>query len=303
MRNREEFRELVYRKRDEMKAERAAEIIKKRRMQRVVSSLAAACFVVALALPILKLYPFGGSHREPMDDGMGVGSWGDRVEEIAPSPGSAGEVFEEDEPDAPADTEIDNEYEGKEEYDGPSSPNETGVTVVDPDEPSGEKESGASTEKPNRPGENVWSHEEELFVKFSYTLSTEPLNYPNIGRLTEVPDEDFLIIKDYETLKELFDRLSGEIKTEGLFEPELFERCFVVMLVREEGDPGDAHVEYSDPKLRDGVLSLGRRYTYSDEYDVPAVEAACVDFVVIHSDCGCDLTINFADIIKIGENQ
>lgn len=272
MRNREEFRELVYRKRNEMKIEQAAEKIKRRRVQRVVTSLAAACFVVALALPILKLYPFGGSHDAPIDDDMGVGSWDEIMEEIAPSPGPAGEDFEENEPDAPSETWIENE-------------------------------NGASTEKPNRPGENVWSHEEELFVKFSYTLSTEPLNYPNIGRLTEVPDEDFLIIEDYETLKELFDRLSDEIKTEGLFEPELFECCFVVMLVREEGDPGDAHVEYSDPKLRDGVLSLGRRYTYSDEYDVPAVMVACVDFVVIHSDCGCDLTINFADIIKIGENQ
>lgn len=272
MRSKEEFKSLVYDKRDRLwqeEADRKIRFNRRIRFYSVASSALAACIALAVILP-------------------NMGFWS----------GLAGSQTNGSRPDPNAD--IEGEAWGPNEDQTPESgpavmppaqvPPESGSAVLPPAQIPPETESGVS--------------DEILQVKFTKTLSTEPLMGDGIGRLVGSLESEYQIITDYEELAEIFGGLCGDLTAEAVFGNDIFdEERFVIAIARDEGDPGDNEVEYSNVTLEDGVLYLDREYTYGGEHDVPAVEVRCVDFVVINFYGSDPSQITFVDVLKKGENR
>ena len=283
MRNSEEFKSLVYCKRDRLlqeEADRKIKFNKKIRFYSVASSAIAACIALAIILPNMGFWSgLSEAPRESegqyMEDMEGAFS-SDEAAEIAPPA--------ENEPQRPGDMD----------------PAESMLGIKDPDETQAEVVPGGAHDGDQR-----------FFVKHTQTLSTEPMSgisYTGrlIGRLTGTFDREYQIITDFEELDRVFGELCGDLTAAGSIGRDVFDeytKRMVVVVARDEGDPGDNEVIYSNAAFADGVLYLDREYTYSGEYDVPAVEVRCVDFVVINLDSFDPSEITFVDIIKKGENR
>ena len=56
----------------------------------------------------------------------------------------------------------------------------------------------------------------------------------------------------------------------------------VLVIERLGGDPSDNEVTYQCVGVEDGILYLVRENVVSGDYEVPAIEVRCVDFVVLN---------------------
>lgn len=255
MRNNEEFKSLVYAKRDRLLAEELPRQKAKlnKRLWGFVSSAAAACLIAALVLPNIDLILNGFTINEDVNV----------QEEHPPENTQRGE--------APG-----------EENNGPSAP--FPEDVLDGDCTSAELSPPKDT--PDIENESVTV---QSAVRFTQILSTEPssslaVTGKDIGNLIGSLDSNYVIIKDYDTLRAIFERLCDNITYEDAFGSDLFSNgVFIVAILREDQSLQNTEVIYSSPSCKEGVLSLERKYTYNQEEALPAVTADCVDFAVIYA--------------------
>lgn len=250
MRNKEEFKSLVYAKRDRLLAEESPKQKAKfnKRLWGFVSSAAAACLIAVLILPNIDLI----LNSFTISDDVNV------QEEHPPENTQRGE--------APG-----------EENNGPSAP--FPEDVLD----------GDCTSAESFPADMPESVVVQSTVRFTQILSTDPngslaVTGRDIGNLVDSLESNYVIIKDYETLRAIFERLCDNITYEDAFGSDLFSNgVFVVAILREDQNLQNTEVVYSAPTCKEGVLSLERKYTYNQEEALPAIIADCVDFAVIYA--------------------
>lgn len=258
MRNNEEFRSLVYSKRDGLlneELERKRKFNRRKRFFAVLSSAMAACIVLAVVLPNMPKWI--NMQEAPYDEEVGGKNDGE-LPEKSPSHAESNDVQNE-----------------------LAVPMETSPEAMP-------EESDASAEL--LPSEDRPSGDGLMEVKFTATLSTEPGGQTSImtggvvGRLEGSIGEETLVITDYETLKTTFEGLCSQPYAAFVFGgDDLFrEDRMVLVIERTGGDTGDNEVEYSYEKFEDGTLYLKREYTHAPEYEVLCVEVRCVDFVVMN---------------------
>lgn len=282
MRNREEFKSLVYSKRDKLLAEeleKKKKFNKRRRLYAVLSSAMVAVIVMAVAIP--NAGKWMSYHNTPADKAP------------APEVGVDGNGGNDAPSEAPVEKEnaVASEAPEKDEV---VKPSETYAEVADVPETTaapGAPETSAPEVEEIAPGESC-----ELQVKFTSTISTEPAGNMSVmgsvvGKLDGEIGEEIRIITDYETLKITFEGLCVTTSAASVFGGnEIFSEDRVVFVIeRLGGDTGDNEVAYSCTGFEDGTLYLAREYTHNDEYEVLCVEVRCVDFVVVNK-YGFDLS-------------
>lgn len=271
MRNNEEFKSLVYSKRDALlneELERKRKFNKRKRLFAALSSAMVACIVFAVVLP--NLPKWASMQEAPHDEEVGGKNDGEHPEE-APSPA---------EPD-----EGENNVAVPMETAPAEMPEETPAAVPMATEPSTEL----------LPSEIRPEGDGRMEVKFTSTLSTQPggqisMTGGVVGRLDGSIGDEILFITDYKTLQTTFEGLCSGVSVLSAFGGDLFDEDRVVIVIeRTGGDTGDNEVEYSYEKIEDGTLYLTREYTHNGDEDVLCVEVSCVDFVVVNKH-GFDLS-------------
>lgn len=284
MRNREEFKSLVYSKRDKLlqeELEKKKKFNKRRRLYAVLSSAMAAVIVMAVVIPNAATWM--SYHNTPADKAP------------APEVGIDGNGGNDAPSEAPVEQEnaVASEAPEKDEF---FEPSETYAEIADVPETTaapGAPETSAPEIEEITPGESC-----ELQVKFTATLSTyyAGYSYTNDGVVGRLVDDEKLgdftmMITDYETLKTTFEGLCDTTSAASVFGGNeiFFEDRVVFVIERLGGDPGDNEVAYSCTGFEDGTLYLAREYTYSGDEEVPCVEVRCVDFVVVNK-YGFDLS-------------
>lgn len=285
MRNREEFKSLVYSKRDKLldeELEKKKKFNKRRRLYAVLSSAMVAVIVMAVVIPNagkwMSYAPAGNEIYDPEIKPENDGNGGNEAPSEAPieqENAAASEAPEKDEAVKPSETYA--EVVGVPE------------TTTAP----GAHETNAPEIEEIAPGDCC-----DLQVKFTATLSTyyAGYSYTNDGVVGRLVDDEKLgdftmMITDYETLKTTFEGLCDTTSAASVFGGNeiFFEDRVVFVIERLGGDPGDNEVAYSCTGFEDGTLYLAREYTYSGDEEVPCVEVRCVDFVVVNK-YGFDLS-------------
>ena len=290
MRNREEFKSLVYSKRDKLlqeELEKKKKFNKRRRIYAVLSSAMVAVIVMAVVIPNVGKWmsyaPAGNEIYDPEIKPENDGNGGNEAPSEAPveqENAVASEAPEKDEVVKPSETYA-------EVADLPE-------TTAAPDKPEpGAPETSAPEVEEITPGESC-----DLQVKFTATLSTyyAGYSYTNDGVVGRLVEEEKLgdltmIITDYETLKTTFEGLCVTTSAASVFGGnEIFDEDRVIIAIeRTGGDPSDNEVAYTCYGVEDGTLYLARKYTYSGDAEVPCIEVRCVDFVVVNK-YGFDLS-------------
>ena len=288
MRNNEEFKSLVYSKRDGLlneELERKRKFNKRKQIFAVLSSVMAACIVFAVVLP--NIPKWANMQEAPHDEEVGGKNESDHLAE-APSP--VGPDAEGNDVAVPMETEV---AEVPMETSPPEMPEEVPVATDPEQEVSVPETAAASTVI--APSEIHPEGDGRMEVKFTATLSTEPGGQISpgegvVGRLDGSIGEEILFITDYKTLQTTFEGLCSEVSVLSVFGGDLFDEDRVVIVIeRMGGDTGDNEVKYSYEKVEDGTLYLTREYTYNGDEDVLCVEVNCVDFVVVNKH-GFDLS-------------
>ena len=288
MRSREEFKALVYSKRDRLLEE---ELIQKEKLNKkkstyaILSSVAAACVVALIVLP--NMGKFSGPNHPPMESNLPSASdpgdpelgGADNGDMVPPGQAPVSTGAPSSVADIPVSTRPPVEYPAE-------VPSSTEPTVNVP----------AETDPPaDLPTDMPPVCDERLQVKFTSTLSTEPGGYVSmtgdvIGKLEGEIGDEILMITDYETLRSTYERLCPDRQAISIFGEEIFDEDRVVFVIeRIGGDTGNNEVVYSYNKFENGTLHMTREYTYNGQYDVLCVEVRCVDFVVVNK-YGFDLS-------------
>ena len=279
MRNREEFKSLIYEKRDKLlyeELEQKKKLNKRKKIYAALSSAMAAVIVMAVVIPNAGKWMNMGNMpvaNESPEKGENEGNGGFDEDQIVDEPNAA-----------PADSEAEEaEYE---------APIETTSTEWYPDEYPAETEGEIQLPEAEAPtAEDVYPEASSpIQVKFTSTLSTEPAGYVSmtggvVGQLEgEELGEEILIITDYETLKLTFEGLCSTTHTAAVFGgDDIFREDRVILVIERFGeDPSRNEVAYQCSGVEDGTLYLVRKYVDRVDYEVPTIEVRCVDFVVLN---------------------
>lgn len=272
MRNREEFKSLVYEKRDRLlyeELEQKKKINKRKKIYAALSSAMAAVIVMAVVIPNAGKWMNMGNMpvaNESPEKGENDGNGGVDEDQIvgAPEVVPADSEAAEDENYAPMETEA--------EWYPAECPAETEGDIQLPE-----------AEEPTV--EEVYPEESSpIQVKFTSTLSTEPAGYV-VGQLEgEELGEEILIITDYETLKLTFESLCSTTHTAAVFGGnDIFSEDRVILVIERFGDdPSHNAVAYQCIGVENGTLYLVRKCVDRGDYEVPSIEVRCVDFVVLN---------------------
>ena len=294
MRNREEFKSLVYEKRDRLlyeELEKKKKLNKRNKLFAVLSSAMAAVIVMAVVIPNAATWmsygkaPAGNGIYDPEIKPENDGNGGNKAPSEAPA-----EVENAVATDAPEKDEFEEPSESvSEEVEMPETTAAALPEVVAP----------TASETSATHIENVAPEASSpLQVKFTATLSTyyAGYSYTNDGVVGELADDEKLsdltmMITDYETLKTTFEGLCKSTYAAAVFGGnEIFDEDRVVIAIeRTGGDPSDNEVAYSCTGFEDGTLYLAREYIRSGDAEVPCIEVRCVDFVVVNK-YGFDLS-------------
>ena len=282
MRNKEEFRSLVYSKRDGLLAKELEErrkFNKRKKLYAAMSSVAVACVVVAVVVP-----NFG----KWMNYGKALAGNELYDPEIKPENDGNGENHAPSEAPVEQENALASDAPERDEFEEPSE--SVGEVAEMPETTSPAFPETADTDAPET--EAVAPEmSSPLQVKFTATLSTyyAGYSYTNDGVVGELVDDEKLggltmMITDYETLKTTFERLCHTTIAPSVFGGnEIFDEDRVVIVIERTGsDPGDNEVAYTCYGVEDGTLYLAREYIHSGDAEVPCIKVRCVDFVVVN---------------------
>ena len=190
------------------------------------------------------------------------------------------------------------ESEVAEEYPEPAETEPEWYPEVNPAESEGDN----YYPEPEAPTEEITPEvSSPIQVKFTATLSTyggesatgnEGVVGSLDGEMTDEVSEEILIITDYETLKLTFEGLCSTTHTAAVFGgDDIFREDRVILVIeRFGGDPSENEVTYQCIGVEDGTLYLVRKYVDRGDYEVPAIEVRCVDFVVLNK-YGYDMSL------------
>ena len=277
MRNREEFKSLVYEKRDRLlyeELEQKKKINKRKKIYAALSSAMAAVIVMAVVIPNAGKWMNMGNMpvaNESPEKGENDGNGGFDEDNVPSAPDAV----------TPSDSKAEAEYE---------APIETESTLFPEEWP-------AETDyypEPEAPTEEITPETSSpIQVKFTATLTTfggeSALGNAGVvgsldGEMGDEVSEEIIIITDYENLKIKFESLCTTTHTAAVFGgDDIFSEDRMILVIERLGsDPSQNEVAYQCGGVEDGTLYLVRKYVDRGDYEVPAIEVRCVDFVVLN---------------------
>ena len=280
MRNREEFKSLVYEKRDRLlyeELEAKKKLNKRKKIYASLSSAMAAIIVMAVVIPNAGKWMNIVNNpilNEAPEKGENEGNGGYDKDQNLSVPD-----------EAPAESDV------SEEHCNPMETEAEWYPEVNPAETEGDN----YYPEPEEPTDEEITPDafSSIQVKFTATLSTyggesakgnEGVVGSLDGEMADEVSEEILIITDYEDLKQKFESLCTTTHAAAVFGGnEIFSEDRVVLVIeRLGGDPSDNEVTYQCIGVEDGILYLVRKNVVSGDYEVPAIEVRCVDFVVLN---------------------